>query len=439
MSLTDKFNSPKFKQNTSIKMLIIGLLLLLLMIPMSMVSSLVTEREYRKQEVVAEINQKWGHSQQVTGPYLTLPYKAWYTTEEQQQKYRIRHLHFLPEQLDIQGEILPHVRYRSIYEAVLYNARLQITGSFSIPDLQALNIKTEDVLWSKSSFALGLTDMRGIKQNIELSFSDNQYQMQPGLVTQDLAAAGVSTQVAFAPDMDKQSFSLMLDLNGSQQLHFTPLARTTEVALSSDWPSPSFNGAFLPEQHQVTAQGFNANWQVLHLNRNYPQLWSDDQYQVLDSAFGLELVIPADIYQKSTRLHKYGLIFILFTFTALFLSEVTNRAPLHPIQYILMGLGIVLFYSLQLALSEHLGFDWSYILAAITTLILLSSYTLAITQKPRFALIVATILLILYGYLYLVLQLQDYALLMGSIGLTAVLATVMYTTRKIDWYAQNQE
>jgi len=439
MSLSDKLTRPQLKQNTSIKMLIVGLLLLLLMLPMSMVSSLVTEREYRKLEVIEDINQKWGHAQKITGPYLTLPYKVWYLTEEDQQKYHTRYLHFLPEELNIKGELSPHVRYRSIYEAVLYNAKLVMLGHFSLPQLEALNIKPEDVLWSKASFALGLTDMRGIKQNIQLSFNNNSYQMEPGLVTQDLAAAGVSTPIEFNQDTRKKSFKLALELNGSQQLQIPPLGRTTEINLKSDWPSPSFNGAFLPTTHHISQQGFDANWKVLHLNRNYPQLWSGDQYQVGDSIFGLELLIPADIYQKSTRLHKYGLIFILFTFTALFLSEVSNKNPLHPIQYILMGLGIVLFYSLQLALSEHLGFDWSYILAAATTLVILSSYTWAITHKPRFALIVASILLVLYAYLYLVLQLQDYALLMGSVGLTLVLATVMFSTRKIDWYTQSSD
>ena len=438
MSLSDKLKSTELTQNTSVKMLIVGIVLLLLMIPMSMVSSLVQEREFRKHTVVEEINHKWGEAQTINGPFFTLPYKAWYQDSNQQRKFELRYLHVLPETLQLKGELFPNVRYRSIYEAVLYHTQLNIEGNFVIPDLQQLNIDADDVLWSKARLAVGLSDMRGIRKNIILTIDGQEYNMDPGLPTQDLSLAGVSASVPLQASQKPLSFHLKLDLNGSQQIHFIPLARQTDLTLSSSWSSPSFNGAFLPKSHTISADGFQAHWTVLHLNRNYPQVWSGAQYTVQNSGFGLDLLLPADIYQKSTRLHKYGLIFILFTFTALFLSEVSNRKPLHPIQYILIGLSIILFYTLQLALSEHLGFDWSYIISALATLFLISAYTRAITQNSNFALIVATILLLLYSYLYLVLQLEDYALLMGSVGLAIVLATVMFATRRIDLYHSAQ-
>jgi len=427
------------RTSATLKIFAIGLLVLVLLLPSSMVSSLMRERQARRNLVVAEINQKWGGGQTVTGPFFTIPYKTFYQDEKGQVQFTIHHLHILPEEVSVSGEIAPEVRYRGIYEAVLYNADLRIAGKFTLPSLAKSDIDPQNVLWDKAVFSLGISDMRGIRQAIVINTGSREFKAGPGLKTTELAQAGVQTVIPLDPAQPGFAFSLGLNLNGSEHLSFVPVGEKTGVALKSSWPSPSFNGAFLPAAREVTDRGFTAAWTVLSLNRNFPQYWSDGQYKVNDAAFGLDLIITADIYQKSIRIAKYSLMFIVFTFAAFFFSEVISRRRVHPIQYLLIGLAIILFYVLLLAISEHLTFDLAYILAAGAITAIITGYSQGILKNRNFTLTVCAILLVLYTYLYIVLQLEDYALIMGSIGLFLVLATVMFITRKIDWYALDKE
>ncbi|MCD4687901.1 MAG: cell envelope integrity protein CreD [Desulfuromonadaceae bacterium] len=236
---------------------------------------------------------------------------------------------------------------------------------------------------------------------------------------------------------EANDFSFDLNLNGSEQISLIPIGETNTVAMTSAWPSPSFNGAFLPVTRKVGKEGFSANWKVLHLNRNYPQFWQGSQYKVTPSAFGLELIMTADIYQKSTRLAKYAIMFLaftFFTFFAFFFSEIINKRRVHPIQYLLVGMAILIFYTLVLSLSEYIPFNLAYILSAASVTAIISGYAKAIVSNSKFALTIAGILSILYCYLFIVLQLEDYALILGSVGLLVILALVMYVTRRINWY-----
>jgi inner membrane protein len=427
------------RNSATLKIVAIGLLVLVLIIPTSMISSLMRERESRKDMVVQEINQKWGNSQTVTGPFLTVPFKSFYKDEKDKVKFNIRYFHVLPDSINITGQIDPTIRYRSLYEAVLYNTQIQMDGIFSMPMLNQYNIDPANVLWEKAAFSIGITDMRGIRDNISITFNGNEYKAGPGLKTTDIASSGVQSLIPLSPTQKDSRFSLELNLNGSEQLRFIPMGETTRVNLESTWPSPSFNGAFLPVSRQVSNNGFSATWNILHLNRNFPQFWVGNQYMVGESSFGLRLLITADIYQKSIRISKYAVMFIVFTFSAFFFSEVISRKRVHPIQYILIGLAIILFYVLLLSLSEHLNFDLAYILSAAAITTIITGYSRGILKSNYFALTVFGILIVLYAYLYIVLQLEDYALLMGGIGLFMVLTTVMYITRKIDWYSLDKD
>lgn len=422
------------RNSATLKIVSIGILILVLLIPTSMISSLTQERESRRDSVVKEINQKWGMGQTLTGPFFTIPYKSFYKDENEKQKFNIHYLHILPERLKISGNIDPLVRYRSIYEAILYNAQITVSGNFTIPALSQSNIDPDNVLWNLAIFSIGITDMKGIGENIEITFNQKKYSVSPGLKTTDIAAAGVSSVIPLSPSENTNPFLFQLNINGSEQLQFIPVAEETNVELKSGWPSPSFNGAFLPTTRNITANGFSAQWKILHLNRNFPQFWTGNTYPVNTAAFGLKFLITADIYQKSNRLSKYAIMFIIFTFSAFFFSEIINRKRVHPIQYLLIGLAVILFYILLLSISEYVNFDYAYLLSALAVTILISGYAAGIVKNRRFTFTVFGILIILYSYLYIVLQLEDYALIMGSIGLLVVLSTVMYITRKIDWY-----
>lgn len=421
------------RNSATIKVISMGILILLLLIPSSMVSSLVRERELRKESVVREINDKWGGSQVVTGPFVTVPFKSYYKDEDNQLKFTIQYLHLLPETLSIECVIDPQIRYRSIYEAVLYNSKLKISGNFGNLSAVEQSMPDEDILWDRAVISLGISDMKGIKDDIVFIFDGIEYRASPGLITQDVSASGVKAVIAVTEDTSC-TFSTELDLDGSEQLHFIPVGESTGVHMVSTWDAPGFNGEFLPAERYVTADGFDARWTVLQFNRNFPQAWIGNRYKVDDSAFGLELVITADLYQKTMRMSKYSLMFIVFTFSAFFCAEIISRKRVHPIQYLMIGLAIVLFYVLLLSISEHINFDISYLVSAIAITILVTLYAKGIGMGRNFSLILAAILAALYTFLYIILQLEGYSLLLGSLALFAILAGVMYLTRKIDWY-----
>ena len=427
------------KNSATIKIFSIGILIIILLIPTSMISSMMRERESRRDSVVQEINQKWGNSQIVSGPFFTVPYKSFYKDEKDKIKFNIQYLHILPEQLNILGKIDPQIRYRSIYEAVLYNAQIQVNGNFTIPVLSQSNVDIENILWEKAIFSIGIADMRGIQDNVNIIFNEKSYKANPGLKTTDIASSGVHCYIPLVLNKDTNSFSFQLNINGSEEIQFVPLGETTSLNLKSSWPSPSFNGAYLPTNREMSDKGFSADWNILHLNRNFPQFWIGNQYKVSDTSFGLKLLITADIYQKSIRISKYAIMFIVFTFSAFFFSEIINKKRVHPIQYILIGLAVILFYVLLLSISEHLNFDIAYIISAFAITTTITAYSKGIIKNNHFTLTVCGILIILYAYLYIVLQLEEFALIMGSIGLFIVLTTVMYITRKIDWYSLDKE
>ncbi len=429
-----KQKARRIRESTTFKVFVIGFLVLVLLIPAGMVRSLIREREHRKVQVANEIGSKWGYQQVVTGPLLMIPYTQELPGPEGKPVTVTSYLHVLPDSLKVSGEIIPEVRYRGIYETVLYNARIGIAAEFTLPDLKSLDIPEKRVQWDRAALALGISDMKGVRQEITAKVDGAERPMEPGIAASDVLASGVSVPAALSRKSRTLAMTTELDINGSQQLSFVPVGRETSVELASTWHSPSFDGAFLPTRRSVAASGFTAQWEVLHLNRNYPQYWTGSRYKINDSAFGVGLLIPTDAYQKSERTAKYAALFIALTFLAFFLSEVLIRVRLHPLQYLLIGLALIIFYTLLLSISEHLSFARGYLIASAATILLVTGYAVSILRRASVALLVGSILTILYAYLYVLLQLEDYALLLGSIGLFVILGAVMFLTRKINWY-----
>jgi inner membrane protein len=421
-------------RSVTLKIIAIGVLILLLLIPAAMIRELIRERQHRRDSVITEINRKWGGSQTLTGPFITVPFKDFYKDRNGETQFNLKYLHILPETLSITGEIAPERRHRSLFETVVYDAKLNFSGDFKIPQSGLPNIERDNIMWDRANLCIGIADMRGIEEKIDIRFNEAVYNTNPGLRTPDVAPAGVSTMVDLSATGDIKSFSNWLNLKGSDKIAFIPVGKSNTVSLRSTWPSPSFDGAFLPDRSGIKKDGFSAEWDVLHLNRNYPQAWEGKQYEVLQSSFGVKLLLTADIYQKSMRLAKYAVMVLFFTFASFFFSEVINRQKIHPIQYILIGIAILIFYTLVLSLSEHMGFNPAYILSAASVTLIISGYARAIVRDRRFALMITGVLAVLYGYLFIVLQLEEYSLLMGSIGLLVIIATVMFMTRRINWY-----
>jgi inner membrane protein len=431
-----------FKNSTGLRMIIIAVLTLVMLIPVAFVESLIDERKSRRDEATLEVNSKWGGSQVITGPVISIPYKVFVRQQATDDKgvttTRVdevtEYLHILPEQLSIATTLAPEVRYRGIFEIILYRSQINITGSFLMNAVKESGIEADNFLWNDANLSLGITDLKGIKEIVKIRFNEAEYLADPGVNTNLVLEQGISVKPPLK-GVEKAAFSLTLDLNGSGDLMFIPVGRETSVSVQSKWGNPSFVGAYLPEKRDVTPQNFSASWKILHLNRNYPQSWTGNAYAVKESAFGVKLLLAIDEYQKTTRTAKYAIMFFALTFLSFFMAEVMTRRVIHPIQYVLIGLALVIFYTLLLSISEQVNFNTAYVISSAAIIALITAYTRSVLSNWRATGIIFGILTILYGFLYIILQLQDYALLLGSIGLFVILGLVMYITRKIDWFA----
>ncbi len=427
-----------FERNAvMIKVGIIGFLALVLLIPTAMISSLVNERQNRQNETIAEISSKWGTQQLVTGPILAVPYQTWLLDKDRNRINIEKHIaYFLPENLNITSKMLPETRKRGIFRAAVYTSNMILSGNFSDPSFD-LNEQNNEIDWKGAFISIGITDLKGINDNIKFVWNNLEIQCQPGVRINKIVASGVtvSTIKLNTTENKNNTFSIEISLNGTKSLSFTPIGKETNAKIESSWVNPSFDGAFLPKERSVNKSGFNAEWKVLELNRNFPQSWIDNDINFDNSAFGVSLLLPIETYQVTERSIKYAILFISLTFMLFFFIEVMKKHRVHPIQYVLVGFSLSLFYLLLLSLSEHIGFDFAYLVASIGIISMISGYGRAIFKSNKLTIILAAVITLLYGFLYILLQLQDYALLVGSLGLFIVLGTVMYFSRKIDWYS----
>lgn len=427
--------TTSYRQSVGLRLFIIAGLSLVLLIPATLIIFLINEREQRRDHAILEVSEKWGQSQIIAGPVLTIPYRRAVSSNDGKTVTTVmENAHFLPDQLQVTGELVPEIRHRGIYDVVLYQSDLQLTGTFTAPNFGELSIAPENILWQEAVFALGISDLKGIRETIVIKWNDVDHIANPGIESKDVLFSGISTKLAVQPATPGYSFSVGLKLNGSGELQFLPVGKETKVNIAAAWGNPSFVGSFLPVTREVRHDRFSAVWSVLHLNRNYPQQWLGPRQELLASAFGVKLLLPIDEYQKTTRSAKYAIMFIALTFLAFFMTEILNKKILHPIQYLLVGFALLVFYTLLLSISEYLHFNQAYLIASAAVVLLISAYTRGMLQNNLITLIIGGILVLLYGFLFVILQLQDYALLLGSIGLFVILALVMYLTRNIDWF-----
>lgn len=439
---TDAAPPRRLRYPAIVELLILGAIALVLMVGLMLIRSLVAERSQRAATVRSQIAATWGQRQTVGGPVLVVPFVTRYldsTGRPQVMKERAR---FLPERLQTTGQLHPDRRSRGIFDTVVYRADLGVTGTFARPDFSLFNVPPEDVLWNEAVVTIGITDLRGLRGNPVLRWRGQTVPFSGGSAEPRLWSSGLTATVPIDGNVAeaKIPFAFDLRLNGSEDIHFLPLGGDTVVQMTSPWPDPSFSGAYLPESRTVTANGFKARWSVSSLARSYPQHWrstGDSESNALasihQSAFGVGLFSPVGHYQKTERSMKYGALFIVLTFLTFFLYELLSPVTLHPVQYFLVGGALCLFYLLLLSISEHAPFVIAYAVASTATIALIASYGAALLQSTWRVIGLAGVLTLLYGYLYVLLQLEDWALLMGSIGLFLILALVMYATRRVDW------
>jgi inner membrane protein len=440
------------KTSIMLKMIVIGFLMLILLIPTNMVESMIEERSSAREGAVQEVSKKWGRSQTITGPILTVPY-----IQEKYENGKINgkkyYAHFLPSKILVNGTINPQEKHRGIYDVIIYDSKLDVTGEFNDISIESLHLNDSDMLWDEANISIGVTDMRGITDIVKMRWNGKEVIMKPGIENAQMLQSGVngSVIIPFEPQeefptdqsipcaipsqiMKNSAFSFVLHVNGSSNFMFTPIGEQTTVNLKSTWNSPKFDGAFLPQNQEVNDSGFVAQWKVINLNRNYPQQWVKNNYKVDGSHFGVSLILPVDEYQKSLRSAKYASLIILLTFLAFFFIEIANSIKIHPLQYVLVGAALVLFYTLLISISEHFGFNTAYILSTLMVSGLIGMYSSFIFNDRTKASLLTAGLGGIYSFMFFVLNSEDYALLMGSIGLFIILAVVMYSTRNIKFY-----
>lgn len=426
-------------QNVFFKMLVIFVLILVLIIPAVMVQDLIHERMLRQDEAVEEVSSKHAEEQTITGPILSIPFKRTKTVVHQQTgKSEIvteRQLfHVLPDELKINGTVSPETRKRGLFEVIVYKSELDLEANFDGFHLDKLNVPLEHLELDKAFMSIGISDLKGLSEQVKFKINDSSYLCNPGVPSNDVIETGLHVNVPLELKDGKLKMTCKLDLKGSQELMFVPVGKETKVNLSSKWKDPSFGGEFLPHTRTVSKDGFTANWKVLNLNRNFPQEWIGRRNSIENSAFGVDMKLPVDVYQKSMRVAKYAMLFIILTYLVFFFVEILNRVLIHPIQYILVGIALVLFYVLMLAFSEQIHFDWAYLLAAVMTIGLIYFYAKAILHSWQLGAMTSSILTILYAFIFVIIQMQDFALIFGSIGIFIILGITMYFSRKIDWF-----
>ncbi|MEO6833071.1 MAG: cell envelope integrity protein CreD [Chitinophagaceae bacterium] len=422
------------KNRLIIKGFLIGTLILLMLIPAALIGNLVNEREARQAQVVAEVSSKWANAQTVIGPVLIVPYLYSYKGENDKTITVKKMAHFLPEHLHITGTVLPEVRKRSLYQVTLYRSDLKLDGDFAPLPLDNLGIEPGSLLLNEARIVFGIDDARGLEEEVSLHWNDSSQKLEAGMPDNGAIKAGLSAPVTLNPALGN-TFSISLKLRGSENLYFTPVGKTTEVALQSPWPHPAFDGKYLPDTTaSVSDKGFKAHWKVLAVSRTFPQAWTGIPVDLASASFGVRLIQPADGYAKTERSVKYAILFIALTFIVFFFLEILQKRQVHPLQYLLVGFALCIFYTLLLSISEYTSFNTAYVVAALATVSLIGLYVQNIFQNRKTAFGFSIALGGLYSYIFILIQLEDYALLFGSIGLFLILAVLMYFSRKIDWY-----
>ena len=419
------------------KVLGIGFLALLMLVPLAQVQSLIGERSELRYKAVASIARGWGGQQQLGGPVLAVPKRTrvqsnggWTTLESTEI--------VLPDQLDIRATLAPETRRYGIYETPVYTAEIRLGGQFLAADIQSLAGTEATYLWDRAELRVPVGDVRGIRRVSALRVAGEDRRVGP-------SEGGVGNVGAIAVALDPTSvqgdrwpFEIDLTLAGTQSIEFLPLARRTEVTAAAPWPDPSFDGSFLPAERTIDAKGFEAHWQVLDLNRPFGQHWQQNAERAPNlgaAAFGVALYQPASVYQQNERAGKYGVLFVALSFVAFFLFEVLKKLRVHPVQYLLVGLALTTFYVVLLALSEQVGFALAYLAAAAAVVALVGGYASAVLRARRAGFVLGVVMAVVYALLYGLVASEQYSLLMGAFALLAVVAALMYLTRKVDWYA----
>ena len=422
----------RFMRSLVGKIIILGFIILLLMIPYFMAVGLRRDRMNRSRNAEREVSEKWGGKQLIAAPVLAIGVQTVRKVKRNgnagQVEYTRSTWHVLPENLSVESSIVPEIRFRGIYQVMLYKAKIRIKAKFAdLPGSLPGECKIDEA--GQTEILFRLSDVKGI-QKLEGKID--------GKGVKPLAGKVISFPAAWKKEAKTLEFSAELDLNGCRDLLFLPIGKNFSLSMDSPWPHPSFSGGFLPRERQISEKGFHAEWTVSELNSAFPQSWIgnlntalpvDNDYMSSSKALGVSLVQPAGVYQQVERVSDYAFLLIAIVLVAFLIGESVTKIWIHPIQYFFAGLALVMFYVLLLALAEHMPFNLSYLLSTLIISGMTVLYCRMIfAEKRSAALLLGGVMLLAYLLIFVLIRLEDYALLAGSGVLLVLLGVLMRVT-----------
>ena len=447
MSMTTTQSVRAWSRRPAFKLLSVGALLLLLLLPSAWVDGLIGEREARQEAVRAEIARGWGPAQNVLGPVLVVPYRVHEPASSGPggqvfpPTVARRYAHIVPQRLAVNAKLSPEQRRRGLFAAIVYGATVTLGGTFSIPDLTIPGFPDAEILWAESFVVAGSGGVRA-SDDAPLRWNGDELQASdsPPAGTGCGSMAVTSWSLTSAPSPGQTiAFSTRMDLRGTDAFHLVPAARQVSLDLSAPWPTPSFSGTMLPTDSSVTDTGFTARWQDGTRQAvwfgNAPMTCSGpaDAVATLKQQDGVDLLEAVPTYRMVNRTAKYVLLFLALSFLTYFLFETLSGIPIHPIQYGLIGLSVCLFPLLLLAFSEPLGFAVAYSITSAAVVMQASLFTWSVTKRSGLATLFAAMSTVVFGFQYVVLSLESFSLLVGAVALFAILSVIMAATRRVEW------
>ncbi|WP_026726797.1 cell envelope integrity protein CreD [Flavobacterium sasangense] len=417
-----------FFQTTTAKMIMVGILTLVLIIPLALVQELIVERSQRQKEVITETTAKWGNSVYFYGPILKVPYKDPMSGAN-------NYAYFFPETLNNKTEVtMVKPLERSIYKSNVFTTKMQFDGNYTNLNFASKGIPAENVYWNRAKILIRTTNLKSLKDEVKMKIGNQNLAFESVASSSNDSIESLETNYFDYQSLQNEAkFNFTISFNGSKQVKMVPIGKTTDAKMTSNWNSPNFNGNFSPISRNITDNGFEANWKILHFNRPFAQSYFDILPELGKYAFAVDFITPVDEYQQSERASKYGFLVIGLTFLIFFLIQSISKINIHIFQYSMIGIALIMFYTLLISITEHSSFSFAYLVAGASVIVMISLYSISILKDKKFPMFIGASLSVLYTFIYVIIQLEDYALLVGSIGLFLILAAVMYFSRKIEW------
>ena len=417
-----------FFQTTTAKMIMVGILTLVLIIPLALVQELIVERSQRQKEVITETTAKWGNSVYFYGPILKVPYKDPMSGAN-------NYAYFFPETLNNKTEVtMVKPLERSIYKSNVFTTKMQFDGNYTNPNFASKGIPAENIYWNRAKILIRTTNLKSLKDEVKMKIGNQNLAFESvASITNDSIESLETNYFDYQSLQNEAKFNFTISFNGSKQVKMVPIGKTTDAKMTSNWNSPNFNGNFSPISREITDKGFEANWKILHFNRPFAQSYFEVLPELGKYAFAVDFITPVDEYQQSERASKYGFLVIGLTFLIFFLIQSISKINIHIFQYSMIGIALIMFYTLLISITEHSSFSFAYLIAGASVIVMISLYSISILKDKKFPMFIGASLSVLYTFIYVIIQLEDYALLVGSIGLFLILAAVMYFSRKIEW------